>query len=513
MLFLFQTKPYEVYQLFKDYGDIVEVISEPNYTKTSIVFFKIGSSFDDQLKTTRTFIIDEIKFVVHNIRVKLLPTWMTDYRDESLDQIPSTHTPDCPNNILNALDDDCLRIIFKALDMTSLCSVANACERFYEVAEDIFKVRYSNQPFDFNRFDEHGKPLLLQEAELFLSTFGHHMTTISINTMDSRTIFAMVTDYCDELDGLSIRDSTMSQTTWREFQPVMRRIKHLETTMHAFTRYEQFDGTFDELKTLIVDFVEICDIGELLGFRFPKLESLELHNPLPISAAAYDTFLLQHRSVRSLIVNASDVHPALLQTTAKHLPHLKAFKLQANKCVISPQGLNWSHMQALKVLEFAGNTLAAAHFVIESLQENHVPLEELRLALTRLDQKTFDLIAGLKHLEKLELTAFEHKHVTDQRLRELAKELPHLKELNIESDYISIRGIRKLAERIEMGLVFRGKLTVGPVKLTRRECLDFTMHDCDTVDRVLGDRLQFILRVLPGSVSVLSIFSIFFSNL
>lgn len=66
-----------------------------------------------------------------------------DMEDDPLLEAPET---DSPNNILNALNDDCLRNIFERFETLSmLCSISNVCVRFSEIAKQVFKSKYRHK--------------------------------------------------------------------------------------------------------------------------------------------------------------------------------------------------------------------------------------------------------------------------------------------------------------------------------------------------------------------------------
>lgn len=86
---------------------------------------------------------------------------------------------DSSTHILNVLNDDCLREIFKKLHFSTLLSVINVCVRFNRVAKEEFSDKYKSKKIHIYDLAWNREPTKSQIND-FLSEFGSSISSVSL---------------------------------------------------------------------------------------------------------------------------------------------------------------------------------------------------------------------------------------------------------------------------------------------------------------------------------------------
>lgn len=184
---------HQIYTAFNEYGSIVSFGVENCIQR--ITFEK--SDATDSLKKQRTIRIgNEL----------LIPKWTNDYHFTYLHRINSAIVPDSksPQNMLNVLNDDCLRAIFRKLREFDSCAVGRVCHRFQDVLLSVI-------PKHIQITEEICNPLW--KLDEYLRTFGECIKTANIITSECSDItVGFLSKYCKnliELNATTKFESTM----------------------------------------------------------------------------------------------------------------------------------------------------------------------------------------------------------------------------------------------------------------------------------------------------------------
>lgn len=183
--FLFQVHTYYVYEELKRFGKIVSYRARDRSTKHKITF--IRSATTDQLKHK------------YAIPVETGLVWVDWQSDKVIECTPEIHVaesllvpPDqkSPQNIVNALPDNCLKKIFEYVDLFDLCELAQVCKRFLYAAQLADKphhiVFHSDAP--------------LWKWALYFSLFGESVWQIvTLRGVHSNILMGMVAKYCKQI--------------------------------------------------------------------------------------------------------------------------------------------------------------------------------------------------------------------------------------------------------------------------------------------------------------------------
>lgn len=145
-------------------------------------------------------------------------------------------------NILNALDNDCLCLIFERIEhLADFHSISNVCNRFKEIAKTIFSLKIRRRKVDFCHFF-FGNTILLSDVEMFLRNFGSSIISLELSEFyfeeipnRSNVILKMINDYCTNLHRFTVGISGVENLTLIEIQPLLSRLKYLNVNQSTLS--------------------------------------------------------------------------------------------------------------------------------------------------------------------------------------------------------------------------------------------------------------------------------------
>ncbi|XP_031635183.1 uncharacterized protein LOC116348344 [Contarinia nasturtii] len=198
---------------------------------------------------------------------------------------------DSSKNILNDLNDDCLRQIFRNIhSLVDFCTVANVCKRFNAIGVEIFSLKINQKTFALSELNVNGDDTLLR-LELFLTMFGASVQAAHLNFNDlhfgntpnaENLALKMINNYCKNLRSLSIFiGCNENKINWMEIHSVLPMLKYLKIHLHhkviKVDLLTDFIAACCMLETMIID----CgwDFQLILPeITFPKLVKFKLPN-------------------------------------------------------------------------------------------------------------------------------------------------------------------------------------------------------------------------------------------
>lgn len=136
-------------------------------------------------------------------------------RENNIEENPLLQSPgeNSPNHILNALNDDCLYVIFKKSTLLSLCSIANVCVRFSKIAQQVFASKYKHKTIGCSdlRWNCSINPLhivtLLYKFGTFIESLVIHRRFFDFerykNVSYCSNFLKMINKYCPNLTSLN----------------------------------------------------------------------------------------------------------------------------------------------------------------------------------------------------------------------------------------------------------------------------------------------------------------------
>lgn len=156
---------------------------------------------------------------------------------------------DSPDNMISALNDDCLHLIFEKINrLSDFNPITKVCKRFERIAHETFHLKIQRRIVRFSR-KTFGDKITLQQIEEFLNDFGssieelvldeHYSRCINI-TDASNTFFKMIYKYCKNLDNLNLYITGLTYDTPAEIRPLLSKLKYLQIYLFEESHFEPF---------------------------------------------------------------------------------------------------------------------------------------------------------------------------------------------------------------------------------------------------------------------------------
>lgn len=373
-LFGLQWSRYKVYTIFQQFGDILSI--EP-VRGPAERYWKI--TYDSVKSVAKLLLKRKIVYENVNIYIRAPKKPYYEYRYTTAENMPGelSETPDedSPKNMYNALNDDCLRVVFAKLHVLDLVSVADICVRFNEIAKEIFRLRYKRKVFDFHDLKRSkDDEFTLKHVAGCLRNFGPLIKSMSFSYLNHafmhskyiaggpNVLLGIINKYCIELNDIDICADVEHVKTFSEIIPLFERLKKLRI---SFT--------------------------------------IRAHNQS--QSSAFFNFIRQH------------------------CPNVRELDFSTKvRAWLEPELACFSELVNLKKLRLRLSYHVSVSLLMHALCTKHVPIEELTLEWADIDDDTIDCITQMKQISHLELYADSLK---DRHLTEITEKLPNLTNIGI----------------------------------------------------------------------------------
>lgn len=201
--------------------------------------------------------------------------------DDIIDLMLAPPDRNSPKNILNALNDDCLRLIFEKLHLSTLCSVSNVCVRFNTIASEIFQLKYKNKMIKFGDLGM-TNPIKLTQVENFLETFGSSIDDLFIYPADFdfnedlfNDITKMISKYCIGIKLLAMHGFSVNNEIIIDLREMFSRLKYLNTKFDHNRQFNDLIGACSQIEQLSITHINVNE-SISTEIMLPKLRSLSL---------------------------------------------------------------------------------------------------------------------------------------------------------------------------------------------------------------------------------------------
>ncbi|XP_031637407.1 uncharacterized protein LOC116349903 [Contarinia nasturtii] len=434
-------KPY-----FEQFGEVENVrFHSKDDFKYGFVQFKMAECASAVLAQNWHYIANR------KVKVKAGDLW---HQPDFL-QVPSNPLLVAPDqnstsHILNSLNDDCLREIFRYFNLMDLSSTARVCVRFNQQAKEAFGKKYKDlnltmnfSPIPYNRIKNH-------EAENILKNFGQAIRSLRIDSMvieSAQSFLRMVSNYCSKLKDLEISGFALKGNL-KKIRSLFSQLEKLQLIQcecnHGFNSVLT---TSTELKVLQF---EDCDFGEgtFIEQKFPKLEEVSFNRNYNFEQSSLRNFIKQNSTLKKLKItfNGAIDTKESIKLIGQNLPNLLELELD------DLDDDNWSEsiqtlgqLRALKVLKVDFN-MESITSLVKTLAVSKVPIEHLKLVNGDIDNEAIECICKIKQIKVLEFIEMVGE-LTDDNLFLLAKELTNLEEFHLSepvTDQITTIGLKKM---------------------------------------------------------------------
>lgn len=330
--------------------------------------------------------------------------------DSDISELTTPPHPNSLDKILNKLNDDCLLELFASpnFDILDLLQFANVCTRFNGLAIQVFKDEYQN--FQRTKIDPYDPNWPLEEI---CRTFGESIISFGYNGLDDQEL-KLAQKYCPNIK--KIICLVREQETVEEIRDLITRLDtliirsavecvSLESWVGADIKLKELDitrhshilnlpkGNLPELKALYLSCVDI-DGNERLFRDNPQIEELSLRLWQECEQPFDFTCFAVLQNVRVL-----DIY----------------------------------HLYGVQELQN----------VLKAVVDYTIPLEELSIALDHLTPESYSIyVSQIKTLKVLHIGYIR----SNERIIQLATDLPNLEELEIKADSYKASDIWKLLE-------------------------------------------------------------------
>lgn len=364
-------------------------------------------------------------------------------------QVKAAEPEHQPDHMLNALDDDCLREIFKYLDEIDLCNAAEVCVRFNQHAKEAISSQIEACEFpEAFRFSVHSNLF-----EQLLRPFGCLIHSLLIRDNDSGvdTLKMVHKHISSRLKWLTISNLRIHEHL--NIHSMFANLETLEIVSGSFleSNLNELLANCSELKILIIrsnDSEEGCFFNFILeenclNQQFSKLEEAYFLGG-SMTNDSLNNFIILNSSLKKLalrkifLLSAQDLLPIIGQ----HLHSLSYLEINqySDGCIVTPECLlSLGKLLSLNGLQIHLNSLPVAPLLNE-LATKRVPIELLVLSRDSDDSTELDTIENILRLKQIKKLYLENIHkLTDDQTIKLAMELTQLQELYLEGyDTINI---------------------------------------------------------------------------
>lgn len=390
-----------------------------------VVFLRTADT--DQLKRNGTLRINGRKTLsiqwTHDAFWKNKGHWNTlkSKRARSLMHAPDFEAPD---NMMNSLNDDCLRHILEECvsDAVGLYELAKVNTRFQYLARKIFETKYRQHPW-FYRTLTFWQPLSIIED--FYRIFGKSIIALDFGQRyNSDIINGIIETYCPRLE--SVKCELSEQPSCKEVQILAQRVKQLHLKWHRLDPLD-LTGTFDESPNLELLSIYNCDAKLLLPrTKIPKLIDLRLSNAEFGNSVMIKGFFKQNAQLERLKLH-NICWSIGVEQILTFLTNLESLCIECTWSQFRCGDFNCfgqlKCLTELRIILDANDTQR----VLNAITVNDIELEVLRFQVYPDNTDVENIVCNMNSLTCLEIECI----LSDHELRRYVQELPELRELKV----------------------------------------------------------------------------------
>lgn len=486
----------QIYRAFRPFGIICDIAGGGSCNSKFEITFRLAASVD-KLKQLKVIEISGYQLAV---------SWggdVYDHRARSFgcfaDSLKTPPDQQSVHNILNALDDDCLRTVFEhdQLGVDGLCTITSVCQRFERLGGEIFHRKYANKYTSF-------VAMLLSSSTIwqwedYLSIFGRSIVSIDsrIQIRNLYTTLYLMAKHCPNMRQLTCFVSNPKIAI--ELRSLFVRLRVLTMTINGdFSFGDLFASDVDTCnleclavrsKNLLLAPIKLAHLTEL-KLEFEQLDEQE-------STEAFFALNPQLIKLHLAITTLAHTNYRLL-LRALDLPNLHELTLIGRWGVgptNSAECTLFHELKNLKRLTIQNRICSQAVIpsMLQAIHDAQLPLEYFSLTFEH-PNVDVNVISRMQTIKTLYIKAFT---LNDGQMMQLVEGLPHLTNVHIDAWKISLAGVQRVVQIANPVTKIRLELGAESVeKLIARR------HDFAAIDRVLSSRgIQLFVRIPCNSNS------------
>lgn len=349
---------------------------------------------------------------------------------------------DSPQNILNSLNDDCLRVILENCDISSLVEIAFTCTRFPEMAKVVYrhKFRKTKHIIELQTWS-------LQKIEQYLQIFGDECEYFDLTLFDTPdAILGMIIKHCTNLKGLLYY--TKELPVAYEIKKIFSKLQRL----HA-SQVDRFNLTKVFKEEPLLEMLHLEECGVLLPQQnFPNLVDVKMASCSILNGNSYEWFFLRNPQILRLeMFNIYDAECLAVIKFMCNLEELTMISFGVDFYTNSSEEFvqHFVALTKLKKLSFMHDEKTILPF-LSILKAIDAPLESLTIQKNLEGPAAVDKICQFKTLKVLQFVEFTPRwcfeDITVIELLNLIQELPQLEKIYVLSTELTLTDILSALE-------------------------------------------------------------------
>lgn len=357
--------------------------------------------------------------------------------------------PESPGNILNVLNDDCLRTIFEStqLNLMDLGSIASVCKRFKRVARQVIDTimqKKDHEPYKLNACG-----VILCRVESFIEHVGSFYPKIQLSSRRD-LLCAFYRKYCKKVNELHISINVADCPPLYDSDHLLERVRRLR--LHCWTRGSRKPTTFLDLSQILTpsSVVEelLIDGRSSMSAYFPAVHVPSL-KCISINKAYWSDTSELERSCPFFLANQQLVKLSLHNANGDVLKYLQKLEhLELSGSISIPFDDCRNRFERLKVLHL--NMELNTDRLLEHMAYYKVPLEYLTLVNLNDDDNasriTTVICLGFPTLKYIYVRGYGFK---DDLLMRFAEYLNHLESIELDSTDVTSDGVLQFVAYVD----------------------------------------------------------------
>lgn len=401
------------------------------------IVFKASKSAE-MLKSQNFMSIDE-----NNVAIKFIGENRTRIRKVSVpNKLLEPPSQTSSKNILNALNDDCLRTIFESnvLNVYDYGAIASACTRFNRIIYGCLPLKSTNINKSLDAFYNTRRSIELWQLKGFFHNFGELITDLNLSRLPMQgVLLGIITEYCENLACLTWEVSEKSML--HELRPLASRLKKLHLTLRM-----KDEAIFDSNELFISDASTIPHLESLTlclcynqlklpTFSLSSLKHLHLDKVHSLDKTTTETFLQHNSQLETLKITNSEFNFDIHQIPKYPSSSADCYYRKWNR---SMEFSCFGHLKNLRALHLEHN-VTGPKCIIQALANADVQLECLSI---KNPWRLFKAIDDLCRMTGIKFLDIEIDY--EDQMIQLVRWLINLHEITVKSDAVTIGGIMQV---------------------------------------------------------------------
>lgn len=339
---------------------------------------------------------------------------LTEQSDEPLQDNPTqaTQVNKIPTNqILNALNDDCLLSIFKASSINAwdLVSIANVCQRFNCIVQQVFPHKYDSKRVTWHN----ARKTIFWQQDIVFSTIGEWITACDLThstKAETDILLATISDQCPNITrfGCSVWNNDDAGRLV-EIHKIMPNLTEMWLTCSS-RKMRQLTYPHTAFPLTRLRLIHSSSVP-LPNVTYPHLIDFEIENKRNLGANIPDcTFFQLNPQLQRIWVFFMDFESTEI---FRYMPNVKELELHCGGSLRARDYMNFAQLTQLQSISIS--TMHADHendrsfrAILTVLQECQVKLQRITLNGIIYMSSVVDLICRMQSITHVQIETYRY---------------------------------------------------------------------------------------------------------